>query len=247
MGCGFRAVGLIFASSRVHAASLGPEQGRSWGPTRCAGLTARAGLVQTTLLVKGGQRHGSCPGCRISLGRCVHRPDGVGWDDFLPLCSSLQRGAMDLGPWEQPELGVLFLVPLFLLLPPSPSVLSLSPGTRGPRRTSVLCIPREGPCASPALILSLPSPSASGPCWTQAQARSWGSCGHPTTASNPVSSRPGSWLCLPLGVGVGSCRRRLPALPEVSASCCPVSSAGTVLQRPRAASTRPGRSPSPMV
>lgn len=92
LGCGFRAVGLIFASSRVHAASLGPKQGRSWGPTRCAGLTARAGLVQTTLLVKGGQRHGSCPGCRISLGRCVHRPDGVGWDDFLPLLIPSARG-----------------------------------------------------------------------------------------------------------------------------------------------------------
>lgn len=166
-------------------------------------------------------------------GRCVHRPDGVGWDDFLPLCSSLQRGAVNLGPREQPELGVLFPVPLFLLLPPSPSVLSLSLGARGPRRTSVLCIPREGPCASPALILSRPD-LLQGPAGLklrlETEDRSWGSCSHPTMASNPVSSRPGSWLCLPLGLGVGSCRRRLPALPEVTASCCPVSSAGTVLQ-----------------
>lgn len=98
----------------------------------------------------------------------------------------------------------------FLLLLPSPSVLSLSPGPRGPRRTSGVCIPREGPCASPALILSLPSQSASGPCWTQAQAgergQELGTLQSPPMASNPLPSRPWPWLCLPLGLGVGSRR-----------------------------------------
>ena len=98
----------------------GPRAGQASGTHQMCGAHSQGGAGSDRSPCPRWHLRGSCPGCRISLARCVHRPDGVGWDGFPPLCSSLQPGAVDLGSQEQPELRVLF--PLPLSVSPSPSL-----------------------------------------------------------------------------------------------------------------------------
>ena len=110
--------GSYFCQLQSICCFTGPRAGQASGTHQMCGAHSQGGAGSDRSPCPRWHLHGSCPGCRISLARCVHRPDGVGWDGFPPLCSSLQPGAVDLGSQEQPELRVLF--PLPLSVSPSP-------------------------------------------------------------------------------------------------------------------------------
>ena len=164
----------------------------------------------------------------------------------------LTPSAVDLGPREQPELGVLFPLPLFLLLPPSPSVLSLSLGLGGPEGQALsasqgrgLVRPQHWSSLSPPDLLQGP---AGLKLRLEREDRSWGPCSHPPWPVTLCPADQGRACASPWGWGweAAGGKTACPAGGHSILLSGELSRRGAAV-RPSAASKHPGRSPSPGV
>ena len=162
----------------------------------------------------------------------------------------LTPSAVDLGPREQPELGVLFPLPLFLPRPPSPSVLSLSLGLGDPEGHTLSAsqgrgLVRHWSCLSPPDLLQGP---AGLKLRLEREDRSWGPCSHPPWPVTLCPADQGRACASPWGWGweAAGGKAARPAGGHSILLFRELSRRGAAV-RPSAASKHPGRSPSPGV